>query len=71
MLVIYFIIFFLAYIIVGSVVTVLATYVSDSIEWDVTSDPMMMLLVMVWPFSSLPLLIFGVVRKLLDFIFKD
>lgn len=61
------ILLFLAYILVGSIVVVLATYVSDDI-FDEFPNP---ILAVLWPILVLPTLMMGAIRKLLDHIFKD
>lgn len=64
-------ILFLAYIIVGCIVTALCTYVSDSVAIDADGDPFTIIFIVFWPVTTLPLFVYGLVKKLCDSIFKD
>lgn len=62
-------IYFISYILIGSVVTMLAAYVGD---YDfLINDISSILAVLFWPVISLPLLAIGVIKKVFDKIFED
>lgn len=65
------IILLVAYIVVGSIFTVLATYVSSFFDSDCDSDLLMLFFVVFWPITSFPMFVYGLTRKVLDFLFKD
>lgn len=63
------ILFILAYILAGSIVTVLAFYVSKINLLD--DECSYIFAVWLWPFISLPVLLVGVIKKVFDKIFED
>ena len=62
---------FLAYIIVGSIVMVLASRINGFFHIDLCDDPFVVVLLLAWPVTTLPLFILGCIKKLFDLIFKD
>lgn len=62
------ILFILAYILAGSIVTVLAFYVSETNLLD--DECSYILAVWLWPLISLPVLLVGVIKKVFDKINK-
>lgn len=63
------ILFILAYILAGSIVTVLAFYVSETNLLD--DECSYIFAVWLWPLISLPVLAIGVIKKVFDKIFED
>lgn len=62
-------IYFISYILAGTIVTVLAFYVSETNLLD--DECSYIFAVWLWPLISLPVLLVGVIKKVFDKIFED